>query len=77
MKPSSPIAQEIARVRRALDLTLAEFAARTGIPWQSVARYERGAIPPADRLLVIVHAARKIPFRVGRVVRAVARDAAA
>jgi len=61
------IADEIARVRRELNLTLEEFAARVGIPLGSVYDYERGrTMPPADRLLAIAHATRGV-FRLDRV----------
>lgn len=74
-----PIGAEIRRLRAAMDMNLAEFGRLVGIPWQTVQAYETGrAVPPADRLLAIMHATRRVdePFRVAHVVRAVARAAA-
>lgn len=62
-------------MRASLGLTLEAFGEHVGIPWQTLAHYESGrAIPAGDRLLMILHAARKAkkPFRVERVARAVA-----
>ena len=73
--PPDPLGAELKRVRDSLGLTLVEFGELVGIPWNSVHAYETGrATPPADRLLVIVHAARRAtpPFRFERVARAVA-----
>ena len=74
-RSANNIGEEIRRVREDLGLTLAGFAERIGIPWQTLAQYELGrTVPPADRLLVIVDACRKAgePFRVEKVARAVA-----
>lgn len=74
-RTTNNIGGEIKRVRDSLGLTLMEFGERVGIPWQTIAHYESGrAIPAGDRLLRIVHAARKAntPFRVELVARAVA-----
>lgn len=76
--PTNNIGGEIRRVREDLGLTLAEFAERTGIPWQTLAQYELGhTVPPGDRLLLIVNAAKKAgePFQVEKVARAVAMAA--
>lgn len=70
---------EIRRVRESLDLTLMQFEELTGIPWQTLAKYETDrVVPPADKLLSIVHATRRAPrpFRVERVARAVAAELA-
>lgn len=72
---TSPIGDEIRRVRTELDLTIQQLARRTGIPWQTLQAYETGrTVPPSDRLLVILHAVRKAPepFRWARVARALA-----
>jgi DNA-binding transcriptional regulator YiaG len=68
------IADEIRRLRQELGMTLAEFGAHVGVPWQSIAAYETGRrIPPGDRLLVIIHRSRRAskPFRLPVVARAV------
>lgn len=62
-----------------MGLTLAELAERVGVPWQTLAAYETGRVtPPADRLLILVHATRGIepPFQLDKVARLVARAAA-
>lgn len=74
-KSPPPIGIEIRRVRDQLGMTLQDFARHCDIPWQTLAAYETGrVVPPADRLLVIVHATRRAaqPFRVEHVARAVA-----
>lgn len=74
-----PLGAEIKRVRASLDMTLEAFGALVGIPWQTIHAYETGrTVPPSDRLLAIVHAARKAPktFRVEHVAREVAKAAA-
>lgn len=76
----NPIGAEIRRLREAMGLTLMEFGAHVGMPWQTVAAYERGAVvPPSDRLLVIAHKTRRVspPFRLEHVARAVALAPAA
>lgn len=76
---TSTIGAEIKRVRESLGLTLEAFGERVGIPWQTVAGYESGrAMPPADRLLRILHTTRRAaePFRVGTVASRVVRAAA-
>lgn len=75
-----PIATEIRRLRQSMGMTLVEFGAHIGLPWQTIAQYEGGRVtPPADRFLLILHKTRGLaePFRVDRVARAVARAAAA
>jgi len=72
---SSPIGDEIRRVRTTLGLPIQQLARHTGIPWQTLQAYETGrAVPPSDRLLLILHAVRKAPepFRLARVARALA-----
>lgn len=72
---SNKIGAEIRRTRASMDLTLEEFAAHVSIPWQTIQAYETGrVVPPADRLLRILHATRRAaePFRVSRVARALA-----
>lgn len=75
-KPAAPpISAEIGRLRKSLGMTLKDFGRHVGIAWQTVAAYETGrVVPPADRLLRIVHATRRaeMPFQVERVARAVA-----
>jgi DNA-binding transcriptional regulator YiaG len=74
-----PLGAEIRRVRDSLDMTLEQFGALTGIPWQTIHAYETSRTePPAGRLLAIVHAARRAPktFRVEHVAREVAKAAA-
>lgn len=76
---TSTIGAEIKRVRVSLGLTLEEFGERVDIPWQTIGGYETGrAMPPADRLLRILHATRRAaePFRVGAVASRVVRAAA-
>lgn len=76
---SPAIGAEIRRLRDSLGMTLQDFARHVGIPWQTVQAYEAGrTVPPADRLMLIVHACRraKEPFQLGRVARAVALRAA-
>ncbi len=71
---TSPIGEEIRRVRGELGLTIQEFGRHVGIPWQTIQGYETGRlVPPSNRLLVIVHAARhaRKPFQFARVARAV------
>lgn len=54
------IGRAIRRARLACGETLQEFAARSGIPWNTLQAYETGrAEPPAGRFLRIVHAARR------------------
>lgn len=75
----STIGSEIRRIRQAMGLTLMEFGAHVGLPWQTVHGYESGRLmPPADRLLVIAHKSRGVaePFQFERVARAVSRAAA-
>lgn len=72
---STPLGEEIKRVRASLGLTLQEFGELVEIPWQTIAGYESGRVTPSgDRLLQILHATRKAkePFRVERVARLVA-----
>lgn len=74
MASAEHIGAEIKRVRENLDMTLMEFGAHVGVPWQTIAAYESGrAEPPAGRLLRILHATRKAsePFRIERVAKAV------
>lgn len=76
----TPLAQELRRLRRDLNLTLADLAERSGIPAKTLHAYECGrVIPPADRLLALVHATRSAPkpFRLAHVARATHRDVAA
>jgi len=76
-KPA-PIGAEIRRVRHELGMTLKDFAKHCEIPWQTLQAYEvGGVVPPADRLLLIVHATRRAskPFRTEHVARAVAQAA--
>ena len=78
MSRPNNIGEEIRRVRDDLGLTLAEFAVRIGIPWQTLAQYELGhTVPPGDRLLLIVHASKKAgeTFQVEKVARQVAMAA--
>lgn len=73
------IGAEIKRVRDSLGMTLEQFGERTGIPWQTIAGYESGrAMPPADRLLRILHTTRKAekPFRADLIANRVVRAAA-
>ena len=45
-----------------MGLSLMDFAVAVKIPWQTVQAYETDrAVPPADRLLRIVHATRRAP----------------
>lgn len=72
----APIAIEIRRLRQSAGMTLVEFGAHVGLPWQTIAQYEGGRVmPPADRLLLILHKTRSLsaPFRLNRVARAVAK----
>jgi DNA-binding transcriptional regulator YiaG len=69
------IGAEIRRTRESMGLTLVEFSAHVGLPWQTIQAYETGrVVPPADRLFRILHATRRAPepFRVGYVARALA-----
>lgn len=78
MTATNPIGDELRRLRNAAGLTLHEFAARTGIPWQTLAGYEAGnTVPPADKLLRIAHAMRRVrpAFQFERIARALARQA--
>jgi DNA-binding transcriptional regulator YiaG len=71
----NPIGAEIRRLRDSLGMTLQDFGRHVEIPWQTIQAYEGGrAVPPATRLLLIMHATRraKEPFRVAPVARAVA-----
>jgi DNA-binding transcriptional regulator YiaG len=77
-RPNTHIGDELRRVRQSLDMTLEQFGDLVGIPWQTIHHYETGrAVPAGDRLLIIMHAARKAkkPFRVEMVARAVAAAA--
>ena len=76
--PTTAIGEELKRLRGACGMTLKDFARHVEIPWQTLQAYETGrAMPPADRLLKITHAARraKEPFRFEAVARAVAQAA--
>lgn len=71
----NPTGKEIRRVRESMGLTLMEFGRHVGLPWQTLQAYEAGrTVPPADRLLLILHATRRAPepFRVLHVARAIA-----
>lgn len=71
------IGSEIRRLRSVMGLTLEGFGKLVGIPWQTIAKYEsERTMPPADKLLAIMHAARLVepPFRVARVAKAAARE---
>lgn len=75
----TPIGAELRRVRVSLEMTLQQFGEHVGLPWQTIAAYETGrVVPPADRLLAILHATRRAPesFRVDRVARETAKAAA-
>jgi DNA-binding transcriptional regulator YiaG len=75
---STSIGAEIRRVRDSMGMTLMEFGRHVGIPWQTVGAYEGDrTVPPADRLLQILHATRgaKRPFRVDYLARTVSRAA--
>ena len=77
---SPPIGAEIRRLRDSLGMTLMEFGLHVRIPWQTLHGYETGRLaPPAERLLLIVYATRRVqpPFRFAAVAKAVARAAAA
>jgi len=70
--PRKMLGAEIRRTRKSMGMTIQEFASHVGIPWQTVQAYEAGTtVPPADRLLKILHAARRAPepFRVHHVAR--------
>jgi DNA-binding transcriptional regulator YiaG len=72
---NTKIGVEIRRTRESMRLTLVEFSARVGLPWQTLQAYETGrVVPPADRLFRILHATRRaaLPFRVDYVARALA-----
>lgn len=76
---TTAIGAEIRRLRDSLGMTLEQFGRHVGVPWQTISMYESGrAVPPADRLLRILHETRgaKEPFRVRHVAREVARAAA-
>lgn len=58
-----------------MELTLQEFSALVGLPWQTLQAYETGRVtPPSDKLFRILHASRRAPepFRVERVARVLA-----
>lgn len=72
-----PIGDELRRVRESLGMTLMDFGAHVGVPWQTIHGYETGrVVPPADRLLAIAHKTRKAkhPFRFDVVARALLTD---
>jgi len=72
---SPTIGTEIRRTRESMGLTIQAFAARVGLPWQTLQAYETDRVmPPSDRLFRILHATRKAPepFRVERVARVLA-----
>lgn len=72
------IGTELRRVRDSMGLTLVDFGKLIGLPWQTLQAYEaERCTPPADRLLIIVHATRRAPepFRWEHVARSVARAA--
>lgn len=74
-----PLGAEIRRLRQTMGMTLRDFGRHVGLPWQTVQGYETGRlVPPADKLLLIVHRCRGAspPFQVGRVARALARQTA-
>lgn len=69
------IGAEIRRIRKSMGLTLQDFGPLVGLPWQTLQGYESGRMtPPADKLLMILHATRRAPstFRVLHVARALA-----
>lgn len=69
------IGSEIRRTRKSMGLTIQAFAVFVDLPWQTLQAYETGRIvPPTDRFLRILHAARRAPspFRVEQVARALA-----
>lgn len=71
-----PLAAELKRVRADAGLTLAEWSKHVGIPEKTLHGYETGRItPPADRLLLIVHATQSLsePFQAARVARDLVR----
>jgi DNA-binding transcriptional regulator YiaG len=75
---STSIGTEIRRVRESMGMTLMAFGRHVGIPWQTVGAYESNrTVPPADRLLQILHATRgaRHPFRVEYLARSVSRAA--
>lgn len=72
-----PLALELKRLRADTGLTLAAWAKRVGIPEKTLHGYETGRItPPADRLLLIVHATRDLsrPFQAAKVARDLVRE---
>lgn len=69
------IGSEIRRTRKSMGLTIQALAALVELPWQTLQAYETGrVVPPSDRLLRILHAARRapMPFRVEHVARVLA-----
>ncbi len=79
VKTPNAIGDEIRRLRDTLGMTIKDFAKRANVPWQTLQAYETGrVVPPADRLLQIVHAARNAPkpFRFEFVARTVFAQAA-
>lgn len=78
-KTPNAIGDEIRRIRDTLGLTIKDLARRANVPWQTLQAYESGrVVPPADRLLQIVHAARNAPkpFRFDVIARHVFAQAA-
>lgn len=62
-------------MRGAMGLTLVEFGKHVDIAWQTVQAYESDrCMPPADRLLQIAYATRRVrvPFRWEHVARSLA-----